>query len=649
MKASPLRQRTQTATQTSANKAETMTTSDGGQVTRTTATNTISPVGLLQRSLLAAAACAATVIVSAPALAQAQPATNLVAPTPGGPAPPPTTGTMGATGTGGTGGTVTMTGTAGTVEQTPPTVTTTQPAAEPVPPPAVIVTPPPPPPPPPSNSQGVMRSTDFLDTRLTWTFGDDDVLQATGQRVPISGLPAIGDRSQYQLFFDALNSRFAGRENLTHLVMYARAPGFIPRVITEASLVLRFDLGQLATNSGNLTQALYDAGTYLRLLYQTNLSRPTDGLSVTFFPFDTDRFRVGYLWDLSWGGNDIFPRRVGGAPGVRFAYDSGVFSAWAGFKTAQIVVPLPVVVNSGDIEVVRVQETQYAGLAGVSIRPADIFRLDASGGFFQQGAFDFPGLRGKPAFIFGGSVRAVLNQGMPAATSIDMMLYRNHPDFPMQLFRPESYTPGRVTWNVSGELAVVDQQLADINAPGRTNYQLGLAGALQGRVKIGYLNLGATALYRDVAFLLRNVPSFIPFQTFPTDAQLTPEFFFAANADYRIPSANLTPSIIVGLQLPATFGSVVREGSLESARTLVIRRAGNFSILPPGERAIPIVSVRAAMRWDLSSIFGIIGWVQYVRDQNATLLQVDASATRQVRIFQAADQFGFGVAAQARY
>lgn len=502
---------------------------------------------------------------------------------------------------------------------------------------------------PSSSSNSDERSHDFLDTRLTWTFGDDDVLQATGQRVPISGLPSIGDRSQYQLFFDALNTRFAGRENLTHLTMYARAPGFIPRVMTEAALVLRFDLGQLATNSGNLTQALYDAGTYLRVQYQSNLARPSDGFSVTFFPFDTDRFRVGYLWDLSWGGNDIFPRRVGGAPGVRFAYDSGVFSAWGGFKTAQIVVPLEVQVMSGDIDVVRVQETQFAGLGGVSVRPHEMFRIDASGGFFQQGKFDFPGVRGLPAYIFGGSLRAVLNQGMPASTSIDMLLYRNHPDFPMQLFRPESYTPGRVTWNVSAELAVIDQHLVDVNVPGRTNFQLGLAGALQGRLKIGYLNLGLTGLYRDVAFLLRNVPSFIPFQTLPTDAQVSPEFFFAANVDYRLPTANLTPSLIMGLQLPATFGSVVREGSLESARTLVIRRAGNFSILPPGERAIPIFSARASVRWDLSSIFAIIGWLQYVRDQNATLLQVDNTGTRQVRIFQAPDQFGFGVAAQARF
>lgn len=490
---------------------------------------------------------------------------------------------------------------------------------------------------------------DFLDTRLTWTFGDDDILTATGQRVPVSPLPRIGDRPQYQLFFDALNSRFAGRENLTHLVMYARAPGFIPRLVTEAALVLRFDLTELSTRSGNLERALYDAGTYLRLQYQTNPARPSDGLSVTFFPFDTDRFRLGYLWDLSWGGNDIFPRRVGPAPGVRLGLDAGPLSVYTGFKTASIVVPLEVVTSSADIDVVRVEETQYGVLGGIGLRPTDMLRFDLSGGYFQQGRFDFPGVRGQPVYIFGGSARVVLNQNLPPSTSIDMLLYRNHPDYPMQLFRPETYTPGQVSWMTSLEVTAIDQHLADIERAGATTFQPGFAGALQGRIKLGYLGLGLTGLYRDVPFLLRNVPSFIPFYAIPREAQTQAELFFAANVDYRIATANLLPSLTVGLQSPATFSTTVTEGSLQSQRTLVIRRAGNFSILPPGATALPIVSARAATRWDLSSIFAMVTWVQYVYDPNATLLQVDASGTRQVRVFQNPHQLGFGITAQARF
>lgn len=499
----------------------------------------------------------------------------------------------------------------------------------------------------------VPRTTyrDFLDTRLTWTFGDDDVLAPTGQRVPVSPLPSIGDRSQYQLFFDALNSRFAGRENLTHLVLYARAPGFIPRIVTEASLVVRLDLTQLATGANNLNQTLYDAGTYLRIQYQTNLARPNDGLSLTFFPFDTDRFRLGYLWDLSWGGNDIFPRRIGGAPGLRIAYDSGPFNVYAGFKTASIVVPLPVQTMSADIDTVRVAETQYAGLAGFGIRFNDNFRFDASGGFFQQGRFDFPGVRGQPVYVFGGSARIVANNNLPPSTSIDMLLYRNHPDFPMRLFQQETYTPGQFAWNVSVEATALDQHLADIDIPGSTTFQAAFAGAVQGRIKYGYFGAGLTGLYRDVPFLLRNVPSFIPFQSIPRDASVTvsPEYFFAASIDYRIAAANLLPSLIVGLQLPATFSTAVTEGALQSQRTLVIRRAGNFSILPPGSGAVPIISARFALRWDLSTIFAVIGWIQYVHDNNGTLLDVDPTGTRQVRAFQNPDQLGFGLTAQARF
>ena len=112
-----------------------------------------------------------------------------------------------------------------------------------------------------------------MDTRLSWTFGDDDFLHPTGELIPLSPTWSVGDRPQYRLFFDALNSRYAGRENLTHLVMYKKMPGFIPHLTTEAAIVLRFDLDQLAANTGNLNQALYDTGSYLRLFYNTGQRR----------------------------------------------------------------------------------------------------------------------------------------------------------------------------------------------------------------------------------------------------------------------------------------------------------------------------------------------------------------------------------------
>ena len=219
---------------------------------------------------------------------------------------------------------------------------------------ATQTTPPPPPPPPPAQTGGAAAGTtqpdargassddmvlgtagaravgyapagvnysNFMDTRLTWTFGDDDVLHQTGALIPLSPSFSIADRPQYRMFFDSLNSRFAGRENLTHLVLYKKMPGFIKNLTTEAAVVLRFDLSALAANTGNLNQALYDSGSYIRVFYKTGgEDAKPEGISAVFLPLDADRMRVGYLYDITWGGSasyinqSIFPSLVGSAP-----------------------------------------------------------------------------------------------------------------------------------------------------------------------------------------------------------------------------------------------------------------------------------------------------------------------------------------------
>ena len=89
-----------------------------------------------------------------------------------------------------------------------------------------------------------------------------------------------------------------------------------------------------------------------------------------------------------------------------------------------------------EIQEVRVQQTQYAALGGIGLRFNDMFRFDAGAGWFQQGAFDIPGVRGQQAYVYGGCARFVVQHSLPPATSSDMLLYRNHPDFPMQFFAP---------------------------------------------------------------------------------------------------------------------------------------------------------------------------------------------------------------------
>jgi hypothetical protein len=504
--------------------------------------------------------------------------------------------------------------------------------------------------------------SDFMDTRLTWSFGDDDFTHQTGEAFPLSPNANVGDRPQYRLFFDNLNSRFSGRENISHLVLYSKLPGYIPRITTEAALVLRVNMSALASQSGSVNSVLEDAGTYLRVFYRSaGPEQKPEGVGITLYPIDTDRFRLGYLYDISWGGTNarinqsIFPRLQGSAPGAKLQYDGDVFYVFGGFKTATIVeVQQRVVEGSGGegaaTDTVRVAETNYGFLGGAGVDATEFIHLDAGAGYFQQGRFEEPDVLGERVFTYGFSGRAVLHEHMSVPRSADFMLYRNDPNAPMRLFDPESYTPGQLAWAISFEGTQLHQRLKDFDRPGTLDIQLARAAAVQANVKYGYLRSSLSAIYRDLPFVLRNQPSFIPFQTIPNGAKVKDELFFAAASDYYIEEARLTPGIGAGLQFPATFSSdAIDFFGQSTTSTMVVREQGNITMLPRGKKRVPILQARASLKWDLSPMMSAVTWLQYRRDNNATRLELDPSGTVLLRQFISPDFVGYGVAMQARF
>jgi len=508
-----------------------------------------------------------------------------------------------------------------------------------------------------------VRVGDFMDTRLTWVMGDDDVLHATGRALPLSPNTAIGDRKSYRLFFDNLNSRFAGRENLTHLALYKKMPGFIKNLDTEASLLLRLDVAAIARQANNLNQAIYDAGTYIRAFYHTDgKADGKEGLSVTLWPLDTDRFRLGYLYDISWGGTNpfinqsIFPRIQGSAPGGKITYEGKRFSAFIGLKTATIIQLEGKLEddNTGEsnAEEFRVGQTNYGVLGGGSVDINDFVHVDVGAGYFQQGKFDLPDVEGKPIYTGGISGRVLIHdKTTPVPQSIDFALYRNDPNKPMVIFKPESYTPGKTTWSIAAEGTNLWQQLKNFDVAGATALQTATAFALQANVKSSYLRASATAIYRDLPYVLRNQPSFIPFQTLPTDAGSSDEIFFALAGDYYLPKPRLTLGIGGGLQLPATFSTATTDNSSAPIkRTVVVREQGNIAILPVNQEAVPMFQMRASLKWDISPILSALAWVQYVRDNNGTFVERDPSeGTLALRTFISPNFLGFGTSVSARF
>jgi hypothetical protein len=511
-----------------------------------------------------------------------------------------------------------------------------------------------------SPAPGGTRLSDFIDTRLTWVFGDDDVLHSTGQAFPLSPDASLGDRKQYRLFFDNLNSRFAGRENLTHLVLYKKLPSFVRNLDTEASMVLRLDVGALSRNTNNLNQAFYDSGSYLRAFYHTDGTKDgTEGVGLTLYVLDTDRLRLGWLYDISWGGTNpfinqsIFPRIQGASPGAKLQYDSKVASAWIAFKTAQIVqVEETLTPGTAEVEQIRVAQTNYGVLGGGTVNIGDYFNFDLGAGYFTQGKFDLPDVEGLPIYTFGFSGRAhVHHPDMKSAQSIDFQLYRNDPMKQQVFFRPEKYQPGKTLWAVSAEFSQLFQHLKDFDNAGATALQSARAAALQGQVKSGFFRASLTGIYRDLAYVLRNQPSYIPFQTIPLNSQVGDEIFAAAAVDYHIPEARLTPTLGLGVQVPATFSTSSLDASNAPInRTVVVREQGNIAILPIGRSSVPIIQARLSLRFDVSEMLGAMAWIQYTRDNNGTFVERNPDeGTVALRSFVAPDFLGFGTSVQARF
>lgn len=523
------------------------------------------------------------------------------------------------------------------------------PAGEAPPPEPVVQTPPPP------ATPGI-GTGGFMDTRLTWTLGDDDLLHDTGQVFPLSQALSIGDRKQYRLFFDNLNSRFGGRENLSHLVLYKKMPAFIDNLETEASLVLRLDIAALSANDNNVNKAFYDAGSFIRLYYELQEKR---GVSLTLWPIDTDRFRLGYLYDLSWGGTNaginqsIFPRIQGASPGAKLQFEHEKFQVFAGFKTASIVqVEQSLSPGTREVEEIRVGQANYGFLAGGGVDAHKMVRIDAGTGYFQQGKFDLPDVAGESIYTLGGSARVVVHHpDQKVGQSADFLLYRNDPDKPLKLFAPESYTAGKTTWSGSLEFNHLWQKVKDFDQTGETLLQPARSGALQGTVKSGFFRASVTGIYRDLPYVLRNQPSFIPFQSIPNEATTTDELFFAAAVDYHFEGTRLTPGIGGGLQLPATFQTSSRDAASSPInRTVVVREQGNIAILPVNQDAVPIIQARVSLKWDVSDILSAVVWGQYIRDNNLTFVERDpAEGTVALRTFLSPDFFGFGTSVQARF
>jgi hypothetical protein len=496
---------------------------------------------------------------------------------------------------------------------------------------------------------------DFLDFRLSFNLVDENVFSKPGDVVPsIPGLRFGAPLQRWGVFFyDQWDTRLTGFENLTNMVVYKDLN--FGQEEFEGAFVLRFN-----SYSDNLS-AIYDGGSYIKWTHWFDPTREgKTNVSLTAFPFSSDLFRLGYSYKVSWGGSQLMFKpnpdnplglqstlNTNAVPGLRLQFAGESAYAFVGAKTS-------VMLNVADNQ----QEPIYGVLAGAGYDVSSMIRVEANGGYFYRGTNPNQSVLGAPVVTYGLSAQVVLHQGTPVGRSGDFPLYRNDPSGAFRYLPIEEY-PGGLSWLVSAEATVTQTTLEDLDRTASTTRQTGFAADLNARIKWNHWRIRGDFLYQNLAQLLVNVPSFVPFQALsPTSATVTPQIFVAAGADYFFESLRFTLGGSFGIQLPATYQGKLPDSLVNglpadaqpvSATAIIRSDNGLFDLLPPGYNAVPVYAAR--LNGTLAfSYFNVLGDLLLAYDNNLTHLQRINNDPQQIptRVFINPWQLGFNIALQFR-
>jgi len=504
---------------------------------------------------------------------------------------------------------------------------------------------------------GSALAGDFVDTRITFTFSDDNVFAGPGETLVNSPGPDFGPREGNFFPFENLDSRDSGQETLSHLVLYKALPGFSDRLLTEAALVVRMSL------FGDGEVAFGDDGSYIAMTFGLNgpvatvdddgnsvIDLPDRNLALTLFPYTSERFRLGYQFDLSWGGQGLFTElNSQPVPAARLQFNDSWGYLFTGAKTTRQLQATEDPEEAGNNELAAF----YGVLGGFGLELGDNVMWEVNGGWFQSGTNRKPDVVGEDITSAGVSSRLSVFDGLSPGTSVDFRLYQNSGEFADDFLRSSPSYAESLSWLISLEGSWLGQTLGDPDIVGGTTLQGGLAGALNVDLSVAHWDFQFDLIYRDLAYLLRNVPSLDPLNAFPEASEQDPELLAAVSAQFHLADLHLTPGLLVGMQMPAAYRGLAPDLPNNTdvntgEQTVVVRNSRNFEPLPPGEEVLPVYSAKFSLRWDLSQLLSIVGQFQFAVDPNQTRL-IDNEFGYATREFRDAEILGFAILTQARF
>ena len=493
-----------------------------------------------------------------------------------------------------------------------------------------------------AKSGEISGQSGLFDTRIAFTVTNENLLVQPGETIPsVPGWRFGVPNSLGVLFFDNYDTRYSGFETLSHVTAYRDVRR--GHLEAEAAFVMR--LNELS--GSNI--ALSDDGSYIVLSdWKDPSHKDPTRISFTAFPVSADRFRLGYSYRLSWGGDPEYSRASSATPGFKLQYDTNGLYAFVGAKSA-------VILDRATAE----QRSALAGLFGAGYDPNDMVRLEFNGGYFDRGFNELIDVNREHVQLVGGSVQASVHKGMPIRSSVDYRLYKYNGEQISGLFSPETY-PGGLSWLAQSEFTVIGQTLKDPEKTGSTKLQIGHAGDLNIRVKNDRVRVRADVSYRDLGFILHSVPSLPTYEDFPAVYKTTADLFAAVGVDNNW-NDWLTLGLIAGVEKPATLTSPTGiPGSTATGQSTAVIRNNNIdtiiTILPPGKAAVPQIALKANAKIDFARLYSAVFEVFYSYDGNTTRYERAGCATGVScpdapfqYVFGNFNQLGVNVSLQARF
>lgn len=484
-------------------------------------------------------------------------------------------------------------------------------------------------------------------SRLSFSFADDNVLRDAGETRVSSPSAYFGQSPETQIGLTDSDSGFSSSK--LHLFVYGAVDEVSPYFLPEGAVVLALD-------PANGT--FRDDGTYLRATYFFEPDRKR-GLSLTMFPIDSDRLRLGFQPLVSWGGSDTFPKhfRKGLVPGAKLQLDMQRWYTFFAVKTALVRSPTEDILdNPGGNTNKIVERTAYGFLGGFGF---DIFsaerealRFEVNGGYFRKGTNTRENVLGEPIHAGGFSGQLSYHSGLPIGRRIDLRLYIEDP-LRFDSLTPEVYGEG-LSWNVALEGTGVVQTLEDPDQVHSTLNEWGWATMLTSQLKYNHFRVHLEGVARSLTYITYDVPGIVPYQALQENVETSPEVYAQLSADYHFAAIDLTLSTTFGLLFPATYKGVVPSGQYAPATTLqgehvvVVRgtdSGSDWDILPAGEDVLPVFYLKFATKWTFGANFAALFELTYGHDPNLTQVIPDFRG-HAVRRFDEANILGFGLLAR---